>query len=239
VGSQVRPDWRVKCHPASRNHFIVFAEDPAQKAELDSFVGYCRPGMQFLDVGAHYGLFSLAAVHFGGPGSRAVCVEASPKAASILHANVEANAVARQILIFEVAMGATDGTLEMLSTGPAGSDYFVSAPKGRADTVSVRELSMSSVLRESKLAPTHVKMDIEGFDSDVIAGAAQLFREYRPILFLELHGRYLRQRGHDPALVISQLSGYGYTHLEENGRKVTSKDIGARNFECRLVCFPE
>jgi FkbM family methyltransferase len=214
----------------------MFNSDPAQRTELDLFIRYCRPGMQFLDIGAHYGLFALAAHRFGGSRARIVCVEASPKAAQILRANLDANRV-RNVSLFNIAMGASDGSLEMLSTGPAGSDYFVSVPAGRSDSVTVPQFTMSTVLCETGLLPTHVKMDVEGFEHDVIAGALSVLKEHHPILFLELHGGYLRARQRDPALVISQLRECGYERIEEAGAEITDDAIARRNFECRLVCF--
>lgn len=233
---ELRPDWSLRCHPASREHFMVFNSDPAQRTELDLFIHYCRTGMQFLDVGAHYGLFALAAHRFGGSSARVVCVEASPKAAQILRANLDANEV-RNVSLLNIAMGASDGSLEMLSTGPPGSDYFVSVPTGRSDTVPVRQLTMHSVLCETRLLPTHVKMDVEGFEDDVIAGALNVLKEHHPILFLELHGGYLRARQRDPALVIRRLRECGYECIEEAGAEITDEAIARRNFECRLVCF--
>src|SRR5205085_4846895 len=63
---QVLDDWRVRCHPICAPSFAVFREDPAQRAELNQFVVNCSPGMQLLDVGAHWGIFALAALHYGG-----------------------------------------------------------------------------------------------------------------------------------------------------------------------------
>ena len=233
---ELRPDWSLRCHPASREHFTVFNSDLAQRTELDLFIRYCRTGMQFLDVGAHYGLFALAAHRFSGTSARVACVEPSPKAAQILRANLDANEV-RNVSLLNVAMGASDGFLEMLSTGPAGSDYFASVPTGRSDTVTVRQLTMSSVLCQTGLLPTHVKIDVEGFEDDVIAGALKVLREHHPILFLELHGSRLRARQRDPALVITRLRQCGYERIEEAGAEMSDDAIAGRDFECRLVCF--
>lgn len=232
----IRPDWPVRCHPASREHFEVFRTDPVQRAELDLFVRHCKPGMEFLDVGAHHGLFALA-VHQFSNGARTVCVEASPKAAHILQANLNAND-AHSASLLNVAAGQTDGSLEMLSTGPAGSDYFVSVPAGRSDTISVRQLSLASILRETGLRPTHLKIDVEGFEDDVIAGGLTLFKELQPIVFLELHGCYLRARQRDPTSVIRALHECGYQRIEDQGYPVSNEAIAARGFEGRFVCFP-
>jgi FkbM family methyltransferase len=233
----VRPDWRPRCHPASRNHFSVFATDLAQAAELNTFIGYCCPGMQFLDVGAHYGLFSLAAIRFGGPTARAVAVEPSPKARAVLRQNFVLNDVTAQVEIIEAAVGAANGTLPVLTTGPAGSDYFVSAPMNRTDTIRIPQRSLNTILRETDLRPTHMKLDIEGFESDALSGGAESLREFRPILFLELHGAYLKSRGHDPRDVILQLQECGYTRFEKQGQLLREEDFIACNFECRMTCL--
>jgi FkbM family methyltransferase len=233
---EVRPDWRPRCHPASRNHFAVFTADPVQAAELNTFIRYCDPGMRFLDVGAHYGLFSLAALHFGGSNIKVVAVEASANASKILKANLASNNATALVQVINAAMGYRDGTLEMLSTGPAGSDYFVSAPAGRTDTTHICQLSMPTVLEQTALEPTHVKIDVEGFEAEAISGAMDCLRQYRPILFLELHLRFLRLRGHDPVEILRQLRECGYTQFEEEGIQLSEHDLEKRDWDCRIVC---
>jgi FkbM family methyltransferase len=236
---QVRPDWQVRCHPASIDHFRVFEADPAQRAELDIFIEFCRPGMQFLDLGAHYGLLSLAALRYGGSEVRAVAVEASANAAGILRENLVANDAADRIKIINAAIGRQKGVLEMLSTGPAGSDYYVSPPPGRSDTTRVQQLSMSAILEQTGLVPTHIKMDIEGFEDEAIAGGLDCLRKYRPIIFLELHVRFLRARGRNPIMLLDSLAECGYSSFEENGVPISKSEIGRRETDCRLVCSPQ
>jgi FkbM family methyltransferase len=184
-------------------------------------------------------LFSLAALHFGGSDAHVVAVEASANASKILTANLAANGASNRVDVVNAAMGATNGTLQMLSTGPAGSDYFVSAPADRTDTIPVRQLSMPGVLRQTRLIPTHVKMDIEGFEDEAISGALESLREHRPVLFLELHVRFLRTRGRDPAAILERLCQCGYVRFEENGITLSIAELAAREMDCRIVCMPE
>src|SRR5881275_1691596 len=62
----VRGDWKFRCHPTSYSAFAPYAYDADFGRELDGFIRRCRPGMSLLDVGANYGLFTLAAGHFSG-----------------------------------------------------------------------------------------------------------------------------------------------------------------------------
>jgi len=72
----LRAGWSVRAHPAARRAFGIPQSDPSQIAELDAFIASCCPGMMLFDIGAHFGLFSFAALHYGGPTARAVAVDA-------------------------------------------------------------------------------------------------------------------------------------------------------------------
>ncbi|MGH7887937.1 MAG: hypothetical protein ACREPG_08735, partial [Candidatus Binatia bacterium] len=63
----LRPGWNLACHPICLPDFKVFQTDPEQSGELDQFVPRCAAAMRLLDVGAHWGIFTLAALQFGGP----------------------------------------------------------------------------------------------------------------------------------------------------------------------------
>jgi hypothetical protein len=98
---------------------------------------------------------------------------------------------------------------------------------------------MPEILEKTGLVPTHIKMDIEGFEDEAIAGALDCLRKYRPILFLELHVRFLRARRRDPMTVLESLAGCGYTSFEEDRVPISKIEIGRRETDCRLVCSPQ
>jgi FkbM family methyltransferase len=235
---RINEQWSLRCHPAARAHFEVFRQDPAQAQELDSFVAYGTPGMQLLDIGAHYGFFALAALHYGGAEARAICVEPSARAASILRINLAANGVSGRAQVITVAVGAEDGQLPMLTTGPAGSDYLLVPTEPRADTVLVQERSLDSLLRETGFAPTHIKMDIEGYEFEVVAASVELLAALKPILFLELHGTALTARKKDPTEVLRNLRRAGYGTFISFGKTVTEAEMEPYSFNCRFVCLP-
>jgi hypothetical protein len=61
-----------------------------------------------------------------------------------------------------------------------------------------------------------VKMDIEGFEYEVIMGALELFKERRiKALALELHPNLITKRGLDPAEITRLLESCGYETLRE------------------------
>lgn len=235
--AHVRPDWRPLCHPTAREHFEVFHWDPIQSSELDAFIQHCPAGIQLLDLGAHYGFFALAALHYGGLQARVICVEASSSASAILMANVQVNRCTDRVRLMNIAVGDSDGELAMLTTGPHGGDYFVFSSEQRSDTVLVKQRSLTSILAETGFRPTHIKMDIESFEFEVIQSGLATLRELHPILFLELHGTPLVARGKQPMEVIRMLRNAGYTRFTLGEKELTEEMMAAADFNCRMICW--
>ncbi len=233
---KVRDDWEVICHPAARDHFEVFLTDPIQAGELDSFILHCPAGIRLLDVGAHYGFFALAALRYGGPEAQVVCVEASPRAAGVLSVILKLNKCSDRVKLMNVAMGEVDGVLPMLTTGPLGADYFVVPTEARSDTISVPQLTLASLLAKTDFIPTHIKMDIEGFEYEVIQAGLDILKKLHPVIFLELHGTALIARGKDPLAVIRMLEQAGYTQFTLAEESLAAQKMAELGYNCRMIC---
>jgi FkbM family methyltransferase len=233
----IRPEWSVHCHPICVPEFNVFQNDPAQYAELEDFIAQCRPGMRLLDVGAHWGIFTLAALRYGGTDVRALCVEPSRDAVSILKQNLSLNGIAEKVKIVQVAAGAREGHLQMLTTGAGGADYLVVPPETRSDSVSIPQSDLTAICRLLDFVPTHVKMDIEGYEEEGLIGAREMLQLYRPVLFLELHGELIRRRGRDPRTVLQMLRETGYCTWKKAGTVIRESDLEKEEFNARFVCI--
>jgi FkbM family methyltransferase len=236
---KIRHDWELRCHPICEESFRVFAKDPAQRSELDQFVSHCKSGMRLLDVGSHWGVFALAAFRYGGDQSQVVCIEPSPSAIKILKANLGLNDSTGGVEVIEAAAGAEDGYLQMLTTGAGGDDFLVVPFSERHDTISIRQRTLDGLCAECHFEPSHVKIDVEGFEEDALTGALSILRALRPILFLELHGDLIQRRGIDPKTVLLLLKRAGYCRWEEFGTSVDENRLAESGYNARLVCFPE
>ncbi len=236
---KMRKGWELRCHPICKESFLVFAKDRAQLAELDQFVRYSTAPMRLLDVGSHWGVFTLAAFKYGGDKSEVLCVEPSPSAINILNINVRLNALPESVKVIEAAAGARDGSLQMLTTGAGGDDYLVVPFSSRHDTVATRQVSLDKVCAEHRFRPSHVKIDVEGFEEETLKGTLSILQQSRPILFLELHGDLIRRRGADPPSVLALLEHAGYGRWEQFGKPVSQERLAECGYNARLVCFPD
>lgn len=187
--------------------------------------------MHLFDIGASYGAFSFAAAHFGGT---AIAVEPSPIATRFIKLQSHLNGFDKQLRIVQACAGDTVGEVEMLSSGVFSDGYFRIAP-GR----SLRELTKTRAVTIDHLAeefgpPTHIKIDVEGYEGAVIRGAKGTLKGQAPLLFLELHNEMIRSDGGDPARVLDDLAEMRYEELSIDGAP-TERGAILKEPICRLV----
>ena len=212
---EMRIGWVLRAHPlAARCAYEPLRQDPEQRAELDRFLAACVPGMRLLDVGAHFGVFSFAALHYGGATASAVAVDPSGTAARMLALQASLNGCADRLLVVQACAGEVEGWRGMLDTGVIGAGYFVAADENRRpeDLSNVRAVSVDALCAELAFTPTHLKIDVEGEELAVLRGASGLLTGAScPLVFLELHNEILVARGADPEDVVGWLTARGFT----------------------------
>jgi len=238
---EIRPGWRLSAHPgAFRMAFWAQVHDAEQAAEFDRFVAACRPDMVFFDVGAHFGLFSLAALHYG-PSSLCIAIEPSAFAARMLRLHATLNYPERRLLIRPAAAGRAVGTARMVDVGIQARGYFVNAGDARppGDVTLVPSVTIDALAADYQVTPTHLKIDVEGDEESVLAGARRTLTAggRRPTVFLELHNDIIRARGEAPARVLETLGTCGYRLEAPDGAPLTI-DGAVRPAVTRLVALP-
>ena len=82
--------------------------------------------------------------------------------------------------------------------------------QGAAETREVETITIDDYVSEHT-PPDVMKVDVEGFEHNVLMGARGTFEQGHPeVLFLEIHPDRLQQNGSDKHQVISLLQEYGY-----------------------------
>ena len=162
------------------------------------FVSSLRPGDVFFDVGANVGFFTLLGSALVGPHGRVVAFEPLPGNVALLRENLELNGVANTTVI-PAAVAETPGT-GMLSESSSSSQGSLGN-----EGVTVPLVALDALLAEGTIpSPSVMKVDVEGAESRVLAGARTLLSKSRPLIFLSTHG--IRQH----QACWSYLAGIGY-----------------------------
>ena len=134
--------------------------------ELDEFIASCAPGMVFFDVGAQFGAYSLTALHYGSPGASVVAFEPSRSAAKLMKRCLQFNYTGADLKIVEAAVGSHTGQLSLGRTVYMMYEVDASRP-----SVHVPMISLDDFCSQGRALPTHLKIDVEGYEEMVLRGA--------------------------------------------------------------------
>jgi FkbM family methyltransferase len=196
--------------------------DPEQSAEFNNFIRGCDRQMFLFDIGAHYGLFSLAAAQLG---AKAVAVEPSSSAIRIMIRQIALNDLTDRIRPVQAAVSDLPGVLRVLNSG-VFSDGYMKFVRGRPvrELTEVRAVSIDKIATEFG-APTHIKIDVEGHEAAVLRGGRETLTRFSPKLFLELHSQMLTTDGLDPRAALNELDDLGYKTFALDGSPIDRATI--------------
>ena len=204
-----------------------------------------RPGMTFIDVGANWGYFSLAAAGLVGPTGRVVSVEADPRACRTLRANVARSALDR-VTVLEMAASDRSGMLELQEYEADASEsgsYGVTTTTtvvdgGRMFDVAARTLD--EALDEAGVDRIDLlKMDIEGAEARALEGLRRRLTARRiDRILLEVHPHHLRDQGSSAALVARELRAQGFDINTIDHSASAARRVAAGRLDVRATLAP-
>ena len=141
-----------------------------------------RPGDTVLDIGANLGLVTLILSSLVGETGQVHAFEPIPALQENIVRSAEKNGVSN-ITVHRMALG-NETRMQELSVPPghAGRASFVSERQNAQDTkIAVPVERLSTVLaRESIGAIRLIKIDVEGFEAEVLRGAIECFSKTPP-----------------------------------------------------------
>ena len=179
-----------------------------------------RPGMVFLDVGAHYGYFTMLAARRVWPSGSVVAFEPSRSTARLLRANV---AHFDNVVVEESAVDDRSGVARLRDFGPhhsalntvlAGARVPAAERRRlRADTYEVPTVSLDDYVARRGLRPDVVKLDAEGAELAILGGMTTVLREADPLVAIET-GDYAGMSSPPTSACIDRLAALGYDSFE-------------------------
>jgi FkbM family methyltransferase len=214
--------------PGSRESFQVFCLVPPMAQEMDNFLRVSRNRRRLLDIGALHGIFSLAFT--ARSGTEAIAVEPSPLALTGLRENCRRNP-RHSVRIFDGAAGASEAQVGMKHDGIhlIGADLV---PDGTEPHM-VKVMAGDELLADQRFAPDMIKIDVEGYEQQVLTGLGRTLDYFKPDLHVEIHREWLRMFDGSTDAVFEMLTGYGYRMYLMDGQEVSAADLD----RLRLMVF--
>ena len=185
-----------------------------------------EPSSLVLDIGANIGAHTLRLAKLVGPGGRVMAFEPTDFAFGKLRRNLELNpSLASRVDASHCFLTATDETSvprAIYSSWPLAVEAGLHAKHlGREmETKAAQARSLDSVLAERADRKVQlVKLDVDGFECDVLGGATALLRDVRPIFVMELAPYVLEERGTSLDQLLSYFIPNGYLFYDERTQK--------------------
>jgi FkbM family methyltransferase len=190
--------------------------NPPDYREMMVWKSTLRRGDLFLDVGANIGGYSIWAAELG---AEVIALEPAEDTFKLLTDNAKLNGY--PVMTIQAAAGAVNGTAKFTSGHDALNRLD---PDGSVET---KMITADSLIGDRVAAG--MKVDVEGFEIDVLRGCENALREQRiKLMQLEWNHECLRSVGTDRQPVAELLAEYGYSLYRpaDDGELVPITDIG-------------
>ena len=200
---------------------------------LDLISVYLTKGMVFVDIGANIGQHSMYAATLVGKEGSVYSYEPIPFIYKQLQDSVAKNNFGAIIHTKNIALGNKDSseTIHISRKNVGGSSLVNKETTSETATVVVKK-------GDTELSHIHkidvMKIDVEGYEYEVLEGIQQKLNHDKPVLFIEFSGSFYLNAGtkHGEKIVsILRDASYSIFDIEDEMKKITDDQAFLKSFE--------
>lgn len=152
------------------------------------FRDHIHPGDTVIDVGANVGVYTMLAADLVGRSGHVHAFEPDPQSMSYLLATVNRNGLTERVTLWNLAT----------SDRAANARLYLDLKTARTTSLNADAYSPDAQVRQPLVVatarlddlitqpPQFVKIDVEGAELTVLAGASRLLRDHHPVLLVEV-----------------------------------------------------
>lgn len=191
-----------------RSNYIIFPDLNALLGRLASAIYFKYSGMAAIDIGANVG--DTIAVIKSVVNIPVVGIEGDDISFDYLTKNIQQFS---NVSIIKAFLGEKPETITA-NFSSVGWNTTISPSEKGTDQVSIRTLNdvISNEIRKD-LNYKLLKSDVEGFDTIVLRGAAQIIKRYKPVLFFEYNRTIMKRNGEEGLSTIFSFRDFGYDKI--------------------------
>lgn len=186
-------------------------------ADLQFVARFLQAGMTFFDVGAYHGIYTIVAAHTVGNWGRVVAFEPSARERRRLRLHVRMNR-ATCVAVEKPAVGSSNNPVRffIVTDGDTAmnSSHAPELATGYEETV-VSGIRLDDFCRGQGIASLDlIKIDAEGSELAIFAGAEKVLGKLRPLLICEVLDLVTEPHGYPAREIVGRLSHLGYEWYE-------------------------
>lgn len=209
-------DLRMYVAPRYLHHYV---DNEYEEFAADIICQYAESGLTFVDVGAHYGFYSLLIAR-SIPKSKVIAIEPVDENFEVLKKNIELNKF-KNISAYKLAASDKEGIKKLQITEASDSCGFYGHPLTK--TVEVRKIKtvyLDKFLKNQKV--DILKIDVEGHEMVVLEGAKSILKNKNVKLLIEFNPKTLKKAGKKPEELLSKLRAFNFDIflINDKGRQI-------------------
>lgn len=213
----------------------------------DRLARLVTPGGWAVDVGANAGFYTLRLARQVRDGARVMAIEPEAVNVTRLKTALHRAGCLDRVVVVEAALTDHDGPVALaVDAGNPADHRITDDPRAEADSAAatVTGRRLDSLLAAHGEPPVAlIKIDVQGAEARVLAGAVTTIARCRPALFIELDHRALARFGTGADEIIGKLASLGYRpHDLRHGQALTEREVRAalaRHAYLDMLFLPE
>jgi len=192
-------------------HYLFFG---FKDKGMEKLFSLCKPDSKVLDIGANIGWTVLNLGRIANKG-QVIGFEPDPYNYERCAENINLNNYPN-VRVFPVGLGNENASVNMEIRTPSNRGGNRISPKNSESSRKVEIVRLDEFHQVTKIGQIDlIKMDVEGYELNVLRGAKLLLQKYKPKLFIELDDNNLRDQGDSALMLIEFLFQVGYTRIED------------------------
>jgi FkbM family methyltransferase len=180
---KTRFGFKIKIDPTFDKNIenVIYERGVYELGTVSVLQKFLKEGNTFIDVGANIGFLSLAGAAVVGKEGKVIAFEPQPETFQLLEENVKMNSFS-QIQLNQFALGEEEGEAIIYSEEENRGGASITNKRSEKG-VSIQLNRLDDIELGSKV--DMIKIDVEGFEWEVLKGARQTILRDKPILIVE------------------------------------------------------
>lgn len=215
--------------PTSTDIYLTGGKSHDSEIRLAKYlIDNLTEGDTLIDVGAHYGYFTLLGATLVGDLGKVYSYEASPKTYHVLSKNTRdvSNITSHNLAVSDTTQELTfyefPNFYSEYNTFNIGQfkdeDWYQTYPPSE---VKIKCVKLDLEFKSKKINPKIIKIDVEGAEYQVIKGMEQHLRTHSPHIIMEYLSTDRGNSGHHQAENLLKSLGYSGSIIKEDGSLVS------------------
>lgn len=213
---KAHPGIFIRVHKDLMYHNVYFWGD-YEPFNTKVFRRIIHPGYTVMDVGANFGWFTTLFARWVGAAGRVHAFEPVPFIHDLAADTLDLNDLSSRVRLNRLAVGRSPGSMTLRTYAGLPHGHATGADLDRSDAVTYSSVvtTIDTYCEEQAVETIDfMKVDVEGFESDVFAGATRLLSSSAsPIVAFEINEVCLQARSLSPTDVVNELCQVGYSHF--------------------------